>query len=364
MLLDVDFTDTELVQRARTGDQWAFSVLFERHRQSVVAVCRGRLRSDSDVEDAVQEAFARALGKLHQLRDSGQFGAWVRSIAIRACMDHHQAARRVVALDSDDHSEVEDVAPRPDEVVEAAEEQATVHSYLAELGARDRHALWLRHVREAPVSTVASELGLTEGSARVMLARARQRLRAAATGIGVFVPLSWRQWFRDHMHAPMPAFDAIAMVVAFTIAGGVASAGPPAKPSLREPAAAVSVERRADRPRAKAKQVEIQADRERRPQRADRTAAAPPAVPTIEPRAGAPVESPRRSPIERVRDSVDVRREYPNEDETDELADVTVFANEQENTVRLYGDEVAPLVAPAGGAADALLGDGAESDAP
>ena len=51
-------SDLALAERFAGGDEYAFALLYERHRKSVLAVCMGVLGSRHDAEDAAQDAFA------------------------------------------------------------------------------------------------------------------------------------------------------------------------------------------------------------------------------------------------------------------------------------------------------------------
>jgi RNA polymerase sigma-70 factor (ECF subfamily) len=323
-------TDAELVARARSGDSEAYRLLFDRHRDRVAATCRRQLRCPSDIDDAVQESFMRAMVKLDQLKEPSHFGAWVCAIAVRICMDHHRVARRTVVLDLEDetHLAVEDSRARPDEVVESAEHSASIRASLLALGERDRQALYLRHVADAPVSAVATHLGLTEGSTRVLLTRARNRLRAATASIPLLVPLSWRQWLREHLPAATPALDAMAVIVAVTIVAGGAATLPPADAAEQDSAAAepaVVVVSPAEKP----------ADTDARPQRDARPKRERSSPPVRRPSRPAPAEA------EIVdRSGVTVREGYPDDGEAEEAIDVTVITHDDETTLRLYADEV------------------------
>ena len=352
MLVEVAVADAELVELARAGDGDAYRQLFDRHRDRVTAVCRQRLRDASDVDDAVQESFARALAKLHQLRDGDNFGPWIRSIAVRACTDHHRAAQRLVPVDDERHGETPDTAPLPDEMLLSAERDASLRATFDELGERDRRALWMRHVSEAPVAAVAMELGLTEGSTRVLLTRARHRLRAATTSLPALIPLSWRQWIRDHFPAATPALDALAVAVVLTLAGaGAVDATDTSRPADEvTPAAAVEQAEPTKAP-----------NRERVQRRAgDRpapTAAAPGGPDTRDGAEGAAAG--RRGPVSRLGNAVQIRDEHPSSEETDELVDLDVFTDkddvdEEHNNLRVYGRQVQPVVDAAQAAADGL----------
>lgn len=349
-------SDAELVELAKAGDRDAFRHLFDRHAHRVMAACRKKTRSSADVEDAVQEAFVRALANLDQLRNPEQFGAWVRSIAIRACLDQHRRTKRVIAVEDDWQIDRADTAPLPDELAERRERDAALWASMDRLGERDRTALYLRHIAEAPVAAVASELGMTEGSTRVMLVRARERLRLVASGLAGLLPLPWRRWIRDHVHAAAPAIEAIAIVVAVGVTAGVVGLPDeaPAKGQVQTPV----VERRE---RAEDRPAKREAKRAAQP-RAERQAPADAAVEAGSTPARAQSggsddrDEARRIPLPVVKDTVSVRRDYPGEEETQELVDVTVFSEEQESTTRLYGNNVNDTTQPVAADVKKLIG--------
>ena len=347
MVPDAVPSDARLVELVRAGHTQAFSTLFDRHRDAVMRVCAQRLRGRSDVDDAVQEAFATALARLHQLRDPSRFGPWVRSIAVRACTDHHRSVGRVIVLDDDGVSSLIDLSPGPDEVLEQREHAAAVRASLSGLGDRDRQALLRRHLDEAPVAAVAVELGLTEGSTRVLLTRARHRLRDAVSGLPLLVPPSWRQWLRQHVAAGAPAMEAFAVVVVISVAaGGVIGTTPKsgaASPRGAERAHVVAEKAHAQRQAAPAKRTAAAAAVPSQPQS---VAVVSPQRPAAAPR---PVvaEAPARTPVRRVAESVEVQRRYPDKSESQEVADVTLFANDEKTSVGLFADDVNGAIANA-----------------
>lgn len=365
---DVVVTDAVLVLAAQDGDRDAFRQLFDRHVHRVAGVCRQRLRCASDVDDAVQEAFVRALTKIGQLDDPDRFGAWIRSIAVRVCLDHHRAARRVIpVLDGDEDADVRDEGPLPDELFEVQERGAAARGHLRQIGDRDRRALWLRHVDEAPISAVALELGLTEGSTRVMLARARERLRAVTTTLPALLPLSWRTWLRDHMPAVTPGIEAVVVAVTVGVMAIIVPGADAREPARSEPAVATPAAERqgSDGPARRAAHegdtkaptgVRGSADRMTKVRSASSSGPAP----------AAPA---RTSTIGDVADSVDVDDEYPDQGESDEMVDVTVFATgeegREEGSVRVYAKQLGPTgTAAYDTAADLLPGPGNPEGAP
>ena len=74
-------SDTELVRAVRAGDRSAYADLVRRHYKGVFLVCLGVLGNTHDAEDMAQETMIRGYEKIRQLRDAGQFGAWIVRIA-------------------------------------------------------------------------------------------------------------------------------------------------------------------------------------------------------------------------------------------------------------------------------------------
>lgn len=220
--------DALLVAAARRGDPAAFDALYRRHATRVAGVCRRRVPS-GDVDDVVQEAFARAFGRLETLDDGDRFGAWVRTIAVRVCADAGRTTRVGIGSSVPDVADVT-VAAVDESVIEREDARRAVAG-LQVLKQRDSHALWLRDALELPVSRIANDLGLTEGSTRVLLARARRRVREALGAVAAWLGAllaARRQWLTDVAGtAPATAMAAlqVAVVVSVAIVPSVRDAG-------------------------------------------------------------------------------------------------------------------------------------------
>ena len=177
-----------------------------------------------------------------------------------------------------------------------------------QLGERDRQGLYMRHINGAGVGEVANSLGLTEGSTRVLLTRARERLRIVVAGLGSFIPWSWRRWFREHVPTVAPSLEVLVVAVAVGIAGG-----------FTPPAAEASNQGGSDPQRVE------RAQSVQEPGRPLRAAAVPSRAVTVPAGAthrdqesggdaratGSAASQPEHRVLDSVRDSVTVRREYP-----------------------------------------------------
>lgn len=111
-------------------------------------------------EEAVAEAFARALAHASGIRDPL---AWIYRTAFRLAADELRRERRRPELVADAFSD----APEVSEVIGA----------LRMLSPNQRAAVVLRYVADLPVEDVARRMGIAQPTVRVHLHRGRNRLR-------------------------------------------------------------------------------------------------------------------------------------------------------------------------------------------
>lgn len=156
------------------GGQTAEGADFEEFYQAAYAPLVGQLLavtgSVEQAEDVVQEAFARAMARWSQIAAYEVPALWVRRVAINLALNElRRARRRMKALLRLD-------AMRPQ--VQLSAESTGVVEILRRVPLNQRPVLLLHCVLDLPIEEVARQLGLTEGTVRGRLARARARLAA------------------------------------------------------------------------------------------------------------------------------------------------------------------------------------------
>lgn len=173
----VPTSDSALVARLRAGDDHAFQEIYLRHEPLVRTIVRSRLGARGDAADAVQDVFATAWTRLGGLRDPACLRPWLAQIARRTAIDHGRRAARAPR----GHGEpallaVPDPRPGPEEEVAARDLADRLDRALRDLSPRDATAVGLGP--HGPTA-VAAALGVSEANAKVIVHRARRRLRAA-----------------------------------------------------------------------------------------------------------------------------------------------------------------------------------------
>ncbi len=127
----------------------------------------------SEAEDIAQDALLRAWRRRSTLRDSERKVQWLATIV------RNEAFRTHARVRPDPTSTIELSEGAEDEQVLAAVESADLHEALAGLSERDRQLLEMRYEEDLTQATIALRLGIPEGTVKVRLHRARNKLRRA-----------------------------------------------------------------------------------------------------------------------------------------------------------------------------------------
>ncbi len=170
--------DARLVVEAVAGDADAFAVLYRRHVAAVHRVVAGSVRGREVAADLTQDVFAKAIEALPTLREPDRFRYWVLAIARNCAIDHARQPAGARSLD-DDGAELPDPGAEPAELAELASLVQRVRGCIAGLSARDATVLTLVTQLGYSPAEVAAALSISPGAAKVVLHRARHRLRNA-----------------------------------------------------------------------------------------------------------------------------------------------------------------------------------------
>jgi len=182
MGVEVVHVTEELVRATLAGDAAAFQLLYRSHVGPVRNSARRISRDPELIADIVQETFARAFEDLAKLRSPDRFSAWILSISRHVGVDMIRQRDRIVlvGVSTDDDALAVAVAPMctsPPILVELHERISAVDRSMALLSKRDALALALvAHLGYSP-SEVAQILDISPGAAKVVIHRARARLR-------------------------------------------------------------------------------------------------------------------------------------------------------------------------------------------
>jgi RNA polymerase sigma-70 factor (ECF subfamily) len=172
----VDETEHRWIERARAGDEDAFRMLMNDHRDRALGIALRITRSREDAEEVVQQSFVRAWFALNRFREESTFGTWLHRIVVRRALDcaSRMKGRREDTLDA----AIDVFAP-------AGHERRDVilirrlEGLMASLPPAQRAAVTLFYWEEMQVEEIACVMGVPENTVETHLSRARAALRQA-----------------------------------------------------------------------------------------------------------------------------------------------------------------------------------------
>ena len=171
-----------------TTNEWTvadLASLYSEYRTSLVSQARRMLRSDSEANEVVQEAFIKFILAAPELDTKERALAYMRATINNLSLNVIRARGsrpNLVAIDSDTSAErlaeiaVENYIPA-DVSISAAEDAAIIKLALAQLSPAERAALVMWEMEGRSTSEIASELGIKESAVRHTVSRARASLR-------------------------------------------------------------------------------------------------------------------------------------------------------------------------------------------
>ena len=166
---------TRLVERARDGDDVAFSELVDLDGDLCYAIAYRILRDVERAQDAVQQAFLLAWRELPRLRDPERFSPWLHRLLVNACYEEHRRHRRwtsrIRALPVDGPISA-------DPTVSVDDRDALDRAFLR-LTPQHRAVFVLHHHAGLPLAEIADIVGVPVGTVKSRLHHATRSLRAA-----------------------------------------------------------------------------------------------------------------------------------------------------------------------------------------
>jgi RNA polymerase sigma-70 factor, ECF subfamily len=194
--------DHELVQRLRDGDESAFVELIDRYGATMLRVAQMYVRDRATAEEVVQETWLAVLNGIDRFEERSSLKTWLFRILTNRAKTRGQRDGRMVpfsalagASDEPDPSVDPDrffgpdsphpgawAAPPvawPQEKLLENETLGVIEMAIDELPEAQRDVILLRDVDGWTPMEVSDALGITDGNQRVLLHRARSRVRAA-----------------------------------------------------------------------------------------------------------------------------------------------------------------------------------------
>ena len=183
--------DQMLVNRFKSGDQSAFDEMVARYWDRIYAMVNQLLRNSQDAEEVTQDAFIRAHRGLVNFRGDSAFSTWLYQIATNLARNRYwywwrRKRDKSVSFDApvsaDNATTLADLIPAevetPDNITVTQEFITRIAQGMEKLSTKHREILTLRNIKNLSYEEIADILGISVGTVKSRIARARESLRA------------------------------------------------------------------------------------------------------------------------------------------------------------------------------------------
>jgi RNA polymerase sigma-70 factor (ECF subfamily) len=188
--------DRILIERFRNGDAGAFDEMITRHWDRIYAMVHQLLRNQQDAEEVTQDAFIRAHRGLANFRGDSSFSTWLYQIATNLARNRYwywwrRKRDRTISFDQpvggeDNDTPLSEVfaseAETPGDLTVTQELVDRIAVGMGKLGAKHREVLILRNVKNLSYEEISVILGVSVGTVKSRIARARDSLREIIGG--------------------------------------------------------------------------------------------------------------------------------------------------------------------------------------
>lgn len=196
--------DLTLVLAVRSGDEAAFTCLIDRYHASLVRIATLFVRDYDIAEEVAQETWIGVLRGIDRFEGRSSFRTWLFSILTNQARRRGERERRIVPFSSlgrigDNEPAVDperffppgdewtgywaspprDLVDDPETVLLSAETRAVIDRAMVDLPDNQQAVIRLRDVEGWDAADVCNMLGLSATNQRVLLHRARSRVRQA-----------------------------------------------------------------------------------------------------------------------------------------------------------------------------------------
>ena len=181
--------EATLVERVCNGEKEVFYELVRPYEKAVYLAARSVLGNDAEAEDVAQESVLKAFTHLRSFRAESKFSTWLIQITLNEARMRLRKQHRELYEDIEQSDKESDGSyiPRdfadwreiPEEAVHRKQLRQHLAKAIAELEPKYREVLILRDVQHYSIVETAKLLGLTPGSVKTRLLRARLQLRDA-----------------------------------------------------------------------------------------------------------------------------------------------------------------------------------------
>lgn len=179
--------ESSLVEACINNDAKAQRYLFDTYGSKMLGVCARYCRNMEDARDAMQDGFVKIFRIIGTFNGKSKLETWMTRVMMNTAIDHFKKESRFVLFDTTEKIISDDT---PDEALFADEEsqdltEEQILEIMNELPDGYRVVFNMYVVDNLSHKEIAERLGISEGTSKSQLARARKHLQQLLVNKGL-----------------------------------------------------------------------------------------------------------------------------------------------------------------------------------
>jgi RNA polymerase sigma-70 factor (ECF subfamily) len=177
--------DTDLMLRAKNGDEASFGMLLARQRGPVIHFLYRMVGNQAEAEELAQDVFLKVYRARTSYQPAAKFTTWLFRIATHVALNHlrdRKGDKRVESLDFEQGGrrvrQVADARPNTEQDMVRQAWFDRIREAVEALPDKQRAAVLMHKYQEMGYSQIAGALGCSESAVKSLLFRAYECLRA------------------------------------------------------------------------------------------------------------------------------------------------------------------------------------------
>ena len=176
----------KIIKQCKKNNEKAQAYIFEKYAPELLAVCLRYMKDRAKAEDVMQDAFVTIFSKIKQYEGKGSFEGWMKKITLNTALTQLRKDKKEIISDNFDLYEGEEKIKEEKEfnpkdiqsIIEKAKfKQFEIIDILNELPDGFRTVFNLYVIEGMKHKEIAEELGISVGTSKSQLMRARTKLK-------------------------------------------------------------------------------------------------------------------------------------------------------------------------------------------
>ena len=177
----------KIIRQCKQHNKKAQAYIFEKYAYDLLGICIRYIRDRVRAEDVMQDAFVTIFSKIDQYKGTGSFEGWMKRITLNTALIQLRKDKKEIIYENfeyseaenDNHEEIRDLNPSDiHSVIEHAKfKQCEIIEIMNELPDGFRTVFNLYVIEGFMHKEIAEELGISIGTSKSQLLRARAKLK-------------------------------------------------------------------------------------------------------------------------------------------------------------------------------------------